>query len=254
MSPIFLANLNGTLSHIQNEVTELRADVFLRFDALEERIVRLETLVLEPIHKSIFLDIDEALPSSLPIGYPHIIDIEKLKSPEWEANEYNSAIHTVDVIATLLHHWNPEKLAKILDETLDYVCYDNYCKGEDKPSGRKLCIERNEFEVTVGMMRPGRPHDLEWDPKVMYHIINDGEWRAVSGSWWDKGSCNNIRQLEAADSAIAWELMRWLREDREPNPEGNISPPRMFEDGVSGAGSNEEDDGDTDVDMKEEEA
>ncbi|KAK5009290.1 hypothetical protein LTR28_001786 [Elasticomyces elasticus] len=234
MSPTFLANLNGTLAHIQNAMTELRTDVFQHLEALEERIIRLETL---------------QSPHRLPAHHRH----REVESPEWEANEYNSAIHTVDVIATLLHHWNPEKLAKILDETLDYVCYDNYCKGEDKRSGRKLCIERNEFEVTVGLLRPGRPHDLEWDPKVMYHIINDGEWRAVSGSWWDKGSCNNIRQLEAADSAIAGELMRWLREDREPDPEGNISPPRMFKDQMSGAGSDEEGDGDTDVDMKEEE-
>jgi hypothetical protein len=57
-----------------------------------------------------YLDHYAALPAHRPVGFPHLINIEKYKEENQRAN-----LRVADAVVTVLHNWEPEALAAFLD-------------------------------------------------------------------------------------------------------------------------------------------
>jgi len=63
-----------------------------------------------------FLDVYSRLPSTAPVGFPHIID-----QASFNEDTDQGSLRAADGIATTLYHWKPEALDAFLDMSNDHV-------------------------------------------------------------------------------------------------------------------------------------
>lgn len=88
----------------------------------------------------LYSDAYEGLPTTAPIGCPHLIKL----GPHLEDEALIKDLHIADGIATVLYHYNPDVLTKFLDKkTVEFEFYrKDMLKGD-------LCINRGRSTIMV---------------------------------------------------------------------------------------------------------
>ncbi|KAL8870909.1 MAG: hypothetical protein Q9174_003151 [Haloplaca sp. 1 TL-2023] len=122
-----------------------------------------------------FIDVYERLPSSAPVGHPHIVD----RSNE-ETDKDN--LRVADGICTMLYKYNPSVLRDFLNLQIPVI---EILRREQEGSSRyNLLIARHERVVTLlilviqcGFMRDGEFVDVLVD----FGITHEGLWVPLTG-------------------------------------------------------------------------